>query len=178
MMTTGDNLIAIEPKLEYRKEQPYVGIRSQVTMQEIKTTLPPLIGEVFGWLESKGLAAAGAPFWRYLIVDMGAKMEIDVAVPVAAAVPGEGRIIADVLPAGRYAVLVHTGPYEGLYEATKALLDWARGKGLGWDKWPAGPGGEGWRARIETYFTDPTEEPDPAKWETELAFKVADDPSG
>jgi len=28
---------------------------------------------------------------------------------------------------------------------------------------------------VENYLTDPTKEPDPAKWETELAFKLADD---
>ena len=127
------------------------------------------------WLERKGVAPAGAPFWRYLIIDMEAKLEIDVAVPVATAMTGDGRIIADVLPAGRYAVLVHTGPYDDLIEVTAVLLAWAEEKGLVWDKWSTGPRGEGWRARIETYFTDPTEEPDPAKWETELAFKLADD---
>lgn len=78
-----------EPKLEHRDEQHYVAIRSQVTMPELGTVLPPLIGEVFGWLGSKGLEPAGAPFWRYLVIDMEAKLEIDVAVPVATAVTGE-----------------------------------------------------------------------------------------
>lgn len=174
-MTIIDRPVIIEPKLEHRNEQPYVAIRSQVTMQEIGTALPPLMDEVFAWLGSKGLTPAGAPFWRYLVIDMGAKLEIDVAVPVATAVPGEGRIIAEVLPAGRYAVLVHTGPYDDLVEVTAALLAWAEEKGLAWDKWSEAPRGEGWRARIETYLTDPTEEPNPAKWATELAFKLADD---
>ncbi|GAB4414035.1 MAG: GyrI-like domain-containing protein [Anaerolineae bacterium] len=174
-MTITDRLVTIEPKVEYRDEQPYVAIRSQVTRQELETVLPPLIGEVFAWLGSKGLAPAGPPFWRYLVIDMAAKLEIDVAVPVATAVSGEGRIIADVLPAGRYAVLVHTGPYDNLMGVTAALLAWAEEKGLVWDKWSEGAKGEGWRARIETYLTDPTVEPDPTKWETELAFKLADD---
>lgn len=174
-MTITDRLVTIEPKVEYRDEQLYVAIRSQVTMQELETALPPLIGEVFDWLGSKGLAPAGPPFWRYRVIDMAAKLEIDVAVPVATAVPGEGRIIADVLPVGRYAVLVHTGPYDELIEVTAALLAWAEEKGLTWDKWSEGSKGEGWRARIETYLTDPTVEPDPTKWETELAFKLSDD---
>jgi hypothetical protein len=33
---------------------------------------------------------------------------------------------------------------------------------------------EVWGGRVEFYITDPGEEPDPAKWETELAFLVAD----
>jgi hypothetical protein len=91
-----------EPKIEHRNAQPYMGIRAQVTMQEL-------------------------------------------------------------------------GPYEGLMQATADLLAWAEKKGIVWDKRPAGPKSEAWRARVENYLTDPTKEPDPAKWETELAFKLADD---
>jgi len=117
----------------------------------------------------------GAPLWRYRVIDMAAKLEIDVAVPVAGAAIGDNRIIADILPAGRYATLIYTGPYEGLMQATADLLAWAAKKGIVWDMRPAGLNGEAWRARVENYLTDPTKEPDPAKWETELAFKLADD---
>ena len=165
----------IEPKIEHRNGRPYVGIRAQVKMQELGRTLPPIWGEVYGWLASKGLKPAGAPLWRYRVIDMAVKLEIDVAVPVAAAVIGDNRIIADILPAGRYATLIYTGPYEGLRQATADLLAWAGKKDIVWDKQPAGPKSEAWRARVENYLTDPTKEPDPAKWETELAFKLADD---
>jgi hypothetical protein len=105
---------------------------------------------------------------------MEAKMEIDVGVPVATTVTGDGRVTAEILPAGRYATLIYNGPYDGLMRATAHLLAWAKGKGIAWDKWPVGPTGEGWRARVENYLTDPKEEPDSAKWETELIFKLAD----
>ena len=164
-----------EPKIEHRNAQPYMGIRAQVTMQELGKVLPPLWGEVYGWLASKGLQPTGAPLWRYRVIDMAAKLEIDVAVPVAAAAIGDNRIIADILPAGRYATLIYTGPYEGLMQATADLLAWAEKKSVIWDKQPAGPKSEAWQARVENYLTDPTKEPDPAKWETELAFKLADD---
>ena len=58
-----------EPKIEHRNEQPYMGIRAQVTMQELGKVLPPLWGEVYGWLASKGVKPAGAPLWRYLVTD-------------------------------------------------------------------------------------------------------------
>jgi hypothetical protein len=48
-------------------------------------------------------------------------------------------------------ILIYTGPYEGLMQATADLLAWAEKKGVVWDKWPAGSKGEGWRARIENY---------------------------
>jgi hypothetical protein len=60
-------------------------------------------------------------------------------------------------------------------QATADLLAWAQNKSIVWDKWAAGSRGEGWRARIEHYLTDPREEPNSARWQTELAFKLADD---
>ena len=163
-----------EPKLQDRTAIPYVGIRSQVTMAEMGPTLPPLWGEIFAWLGSKGINPAGAPFWRYRIVDMEKTLEIDVAIPLAEAISGEGRIIADTLPAGRYLTMIYTGPYEGdgLMHATDHFLKWADRNGIVWDKWPEGETGEGWDARLEHYWTDPTEQPDPNKYETELAFKT------
>jgi len=65
--------------------------------------LPALWKEVFAWLATKGIAPAGAPFIRYLTTDMARKLDLEVGVPVAAAVPGDGRISAGVFPAGPYA---------------------------------------------------------------------------
>ncbi|MBV8641740.1 MAG: GyrI-like domain-containing protein, partial [Verrucomicrobia bacterium] len=67
-----------EPKIEHRNAQPYMGIRAQVTWQELGKVLPPLWGEVYGWLASKGLQPTGAPLWQYRVIDMAAKLEIDV----------------------------------------------------------------------------------------------------
>ena len=136
-----------EPKLEYRGAQPYVGIRSQVTMSEIGTVLPPLTGDIYAWLEQKGVKPAGALFWRYLIVDMERKLEIDVAVPVAAALPDDGRIVADILPPGPYATVLHVGHPNGLMQATAELLSWAEQEGIEWQM-----NGRRWGGRVEWYL--------------------------
>ena len=34
--------------------------------------------------------------------------------------------------------------------------------------------GDRWGARLEFYLTDPREEPDMSKWQTQLAFRLAD----
>lgn len=46
-----------EPKLEDRKGLPYVGIRKQVSMQELGTVLPPLAGAAWMWLSLRAEAA-------------------------------------------------------------------------------------------------------------------------
>jgi effector-binding domain-containing protein len=157
-----------EPKLVERPEQHYVAIRKLVTMAEIGPTLPPLSDDVFAWLAQKGIQPAGAVFWRYNVVEMDKKLEIDVAVPVASPIKGEGEIIADVLPAGTYALMLHTGHPAELEEATAKLLDWANRNNIQWKM-----NGERWGGRVEWYYSDPQIEPDMTKWETELAFLTA-----
>jgi effector-binding domain-containing protein len=159
-----------EPRVAERAEQPYVAIKALVSMQTIGTVLPQIHPEVFGWLRARGIAPAGAPFWKYNVIDMTRQMEV--GVPVAAAVAGDERVLADVLPAGRYATLVHTGHPSGLMDATAALLAWVKAEGLKWDMRETEDGQE-WGSRLEIYETDPAEEPDMEKWETQLAFRLA-----
>jgi effector-binding domain-containing protein len=120
-----------EPKIGDRNDQHYVGIRTQVTVQEMGSVLPSLWGELYSWLASKGLKPAGAPLWRYRVVDMEAKMEIDVGVPVATTVTGDGRVTAEILPAGRYATLIYTGP-EAIRPLVVQALPTALGIGSLW----------------------------------------------
>jgi effector-binding domain-containing protein len=159
------------PEIVTRAAQPYAAIRARVTMADLGT-LGARFGEVFAWLGARGLEPAGAPFWRYNVIDMARKLEVDVAVPVAAAVDGDDRVVSGVLPAGRYATLTHVGHPSELAGVTKTLLDWAAGEGLTWDM-SLGEDGERWGARLEIYLTDPSEEPDMSKWVTELAFRLA-----
>jgi len=55
---------------------------------------------------------------RYLVIDMTAELEVELAVPVGAPAAASGRVRPGVLPEGRYAVLRHTGPYDGLHYLT------------------------------------------------------------
>jgi effector-binding domain-containing protein len=159
------------PKIVERTEQPYVAVKSVVKMDEIGPTAGKLLGEVFGWLSGHGLTPAGAPFFRYNVVDMERGLEIEFALPTAAQAAGDDRVLAGVLPAGRYASLIHLGPYEQLYDANAALGDWIKEQGLTVDV-AKSPEGDRFGCRLEIYLNDPGVEKDPAKWETEVAFKL------
>jgi hypothetical protein len=74
-----------------RSAQPYVAIKSQVTMQTLGAVLPGLHPHVFAWLGQRGISPAGAPFWKYNVIDMNRSLEVEVGVPVAAAVPATTR---------------------------------------------------------------------------------------
>jgi effector-binding domain-containing protein len=160
------------PRIVERAEQPYVAVSGRVTMQTIGT-IADRLPEVFGWLGARGLEPAGAPFLKYDLIDMERQLEVEAGVPVAPAAAAEGEVIAGGLPAGRYASLTHVGHPDGLVEATAALLDWAARQGLAWDMTET-PEGQRWGCRLEVYKTDPAEQPDMSKWETELLFRLAD----
>ncbi len=162
-----------EPTRQQRPEQPYAAIKVLVTMAEIGDVVPPLVGEVFGWLARHAVAPAGPPFWKYNVIEMARQLEIEVGVAVAQPIIGDDRVIAGVLPAGTYATSLHVGRPETLIDATRDLLDWGAREGITWDKLDSVEG-ERWAARLEFYLTNPDDEPDMAKWETELAFRVAD----
>ena len=165
--------MATEPEITELPGRPYAAIPASVTMETIGTVVPPLNGEVFGWLAARGIAPAGPPFWKYNVIDMARNLEVEAGCPVAEPVTGDGRLVAGVLPAGRYATLRHVGHPSTLIAATARLLDWAAAKALKWDMMPSASG-ERWGARLEIYLTDPETEPDMTKWVTELAFRLAD----
>ncbi len=163
----------ITPAVVERPAQPYVAISARVTMPTMSTILPPLMPQVFDWLGERGIAPAGAPFWKYNVIDMEHSLEVQVGVPVMAPVTGAGPVLAGLIPAGRYATLRYTGHPDGLVGATASLLKWAGNEGLAWDMTSTGDG-EVWTARLEIYETSPADEPDMSKWTTQLAFRLAD----
>lgn len=152
--------------------QRFVGITKGVTMttmNEIADEIPGLVG----WLGERGYAPGGAPFLRYLVIDMAGTMVVQAGIPVAEPVEGDGRVEAGELPAGRYASTTHVGHPDGLYNATVGLLTWAGGAGLAFDT-HASPDGEVWASRVEWYETNPMEQPDMTQWVTRLTIKLAD----
>jgi effector-binding domain-containing protein len=153
-------------------EQPFVGVTKTVTMSTMNE-IADEIGGLVGWVLEHGQTPAGAPFLRYLVIDMAGDMVVQAGVPVAGPMVTEGVLEFGTLPAGRYASTRHVGHPEGLYGATVGLLTWAGQEGLRFDKHPAEQG-EVWANRVESYETNPMEQPDMDQWVTRLTFKLAD----
>ena len=161
-----------EPQIQERAAQHYAGIPMTVAMDGLSTAVDSTFSELFPWLASQGIPPAGPPFIRYLVIDMAGVMRIEMGVPVAAPITASGRIQPGTLPAGRYAVLRHTGRYDGLVASNAALQRWAQEHAIEFDTWDT-PQGSAWRSRVEHYLTDPSQESDPAKLETDVAYLIA-----
>jgi hypothetical protein len=151
--------MANEPQVSTRPSRPVFGARVQVT-DTVQSAVDGAFPELFRRMGAAGVEPAGPPCIRFLAVgDDGQPTELELAVPVdASAATGE-------LPAGRYATLVHVGPYRhetepDLAAARASLQAWAEDHGLN----PT--------AYSEQYRIGPVEERDWTKWETELAFLV------
>jgi effector-binding domain-containing protein len=163
-----------EPKIERRKKQEYVAIRMAVPIPFGKY-LQPAWDEVSDWLQSKEVRRSGPAMIRYLTTDMSKEIDLDIGFAVDRPLKGDGHIIADALPAGRYATLLYTGPYrgKGIFKATVSLLEWAKQNKIKWNT-TRKQGAEWWNGRVEFYFSNPAVEKDPSRFRTELAFLVAD----
>ena len=161
-----------EPEVSQRAAQPYAGICRWIPMDAVGS-VADRIPEIFAWLGARGVAPAGPPFFRYHVIDMERQLQVEAGVPVETPVGDEGEVRAGTLPAGRFVVMTHTGAPDTLMAATAELLGWAEARGLAWDVSQTDTG-ESWGCRVEFYLTDPAEQPDLSKWQTQLAFRLAD----
>ncbi len=169
-----------EPQIQERDEQPYLAIRSEVT-DGLPAVVDHTFPQLFAWLGRHGIEPSGPPFIRYLEVDHnGEPLEIEVAAPVAAGTdpPTDDTVRADTLPKGRYATLVHTGPYRhedvpDLVDAQAALRSWTEQHGIVTGR--PSERGSSLAGCVEHYKVGPPMEQDWTKWETELTYLVLDD---
>ena len=164
--------LSVEPTIIERPDQPYAGMRRNVTMStfnEIADRIP----ELFVWLDGKGVAPAGPPFLRLNVIDMENELEVEAGVPVATDVFSEDPVFGRVLPAGRYVDYTYLGHPDGIVAATASVLSWASDQGLTFDTRPS-PEGDVWGCRLMVLLTNPADEPDAEKWATELLFRLAD----
>ena len=170
--------MSVQPKIEERAAQPYVGITRRVT-EGVPAVVDTAFPALFAWLGEHGVEPAGPPFIRTREVDTrGEPLELDVAVPVAAPVETDGDVRADVLPAGRYLTLLHVGPYRSetatdLGDARDALLRHAHERGIVYSR-PTERGALV-PCGVEHFRVGPVDTRDHTTWETEIAYLIADD---
>jgi effector-binding domain-containing protein len=162
------------PEIEQREHQTYIGSTETVTMATISRAADR-IPKIVGWLGEHGAAPTGAPFLRYRVVDMEGTVVVEAGVPVSDSVVGSIIDRSDLqlqsLPAGRYVTLTHYGHVDQLKDANAALMTWAAEQEITWDMSIADDG-QHWACRLETYLTNPSEQPDPHQWRTRIAMKT------
>jgi effector-binding domain-containing protein len=159
-----------KPKIDKRPKQTYMGIRIIAPFKGMFKEIGRIADELNAWVEKNKVKTSGPPFLRYHVIDMRGFMDISYCVPVRKALPNNGNIKADEIPAGKYASLIYSG---GGISGNRALIEWVRAKDMDFDRWDTEQG-DNFRGRYETYLTDPEIEPRKSKWKIEVAIKLAD----
>ena len=161
------------PGLTERPAAHYVAIDVVAAMSELPTVVPEIFDELFAWVEARGADPTGASIIKYDVIDMPDRLAMQFAIKVDTPLEGDDRVHPGEIPAGIYGVVTHTGPHDQLVAVNGVLIDWAEEHGIEWDASDT-PEGQAFVSRLERYLVDPGDDPDPSKWTTEIAIKVAD----
>jgi effector-binding domain-containing protein len=137
--------------------QPTVEVRRVTAIEQVRDVFDAGYGDLWQYLGAQGAQPAGPPFAIYHNMDMRA-LDLTLGVPVAQPLPGDGNVQGGLFPAGRWAVTLHTGPYDGLRDAYAALEAWATAQGHA----PSG-------IACEIYLNSPLDVP-PAEYQTQVMF--------
>jgi hypothetical protein len=157
------------PRLVDRGATHYAAVAAEVRIP-FGEAIGPLMGEAAGYLAGAGVQGFGPAVFRYDVIDMP-RLEMQFGFVTPTAVAGNGRVKAGVLPAGKYVTLTYFGHYDNLEKVTGTVINWAAAQGIKWDSTP-GPNGDRFASRFEIYPNGPMDEPDPAKWETQIWIKT------
>ena len=106
-----------------KEAQPVISIRVHTPVDR----LPQVIGEAYDALmrfaAEQGEELTGPPYAAYHNMDME-NLDVEMGFPVSRELPGTGQIQSNVIPAGNYAVCLHTGPYREAEQAYAELTEW------------------------------------------------------
>ncbi len=127
---------------------------------KIAETLAQILPSVFQHVMSRGIPMMGPPTVLYMQWGPGT-LTLRGGIPVAKGTEASGDVEAALLEAGRAAVTIHRGSYDGLGDAHAALERFLHEQG----EEPRGP-------LREVYLTDPGEVPNPDDWRTQLIWPV------
>jgi effector-binding domain-containing protein len=159
------------PKIEILARQNYVAIQEKVSVGELGKVIPVDIGRVSGWLKTHNLAPSGPPFVRYVVIDMPSRLIVQIGFPVIKSPKLDAPLRLVALPAGHYISYVYTGSPDGLVGATSFVLGWAQSNKISLDS-KTTKQGTIWGGRAEIYLTDPSIEPNPKNWRTDIIIRT------
>jgi effector-binding domain-containing protein len=147
--------------VEEIEPQAAAAVRAEVPMAEIRDVFDRAFPAVVQALAAQGIEPVGAPFGFYPRMP-GETVAVVVGFPTAGPVVAHGEVEPFELPGGRVVTGTHVGPYEGLEQTYGELVAWAQEQGLTLAE-----------GMWESYLSDPSAEPDPATWRTQLTWPLA-----
>jgi effector-binding domain-containing protein len=147
------------PKIEIKsvRAKETASIRETISRNDMTDALGRIYRAVNDAIGKQGIKPSGAPFARYH--SFGPTVDLEAGLPVETIIQPDGTVKPSQLPGGPAAVAVHVGPYEGLERTYEFIQAWMTNTNRR-------PNGGPW----ELYLTDPSSEPDPNRWLTQVIW--------
>lgn len=142
-------------ELRVLRSHHVASVRTEVPQADLSDAIGGCLMAVREALRLQGVEADGAPFVRYHT--FGDVVDLEAGSRVSAPIQPDGQVKPSQLPGGPAAIAIHVGPYETL----KATYDAV-------ERWLATSAHHANGGPWELYITDPSTEPNPGKWVTEV----------
>ena len=146
-------VITIEP-------QDAAVLRAEVPVDQLPSVFDRAFHAVMEAVRTQGLDVTGPPFGFYPRMP-ATTVEVAAGFPVSGPVTPSGEVSALELPGGRVVRGMHVGPFDKLEDTYRELSEWVGSQGL-----------EMAQQMWESYLTDPSAEPDSAKWQTLITWPL------
>jgi effector-binding domain-containing protein len=159
------------PRIVTHAAQPVLVRHAAIAMDELDSAGPACLDAVQDWMTGQGTLPIGPGFFRYDLINMAGQMGMAFGYPVAPSTKGEGDILAETLPAGRYISVRHHGHPDELYDVTIMLIEWSKVRQIDWDVEETAQG-DRFAARLELFEQSPGDPSD--DWVTEIRIRLRD----
>ncbi|MCD6366970.1 MAG: GyrI-like domain-containing protein [Bacteroidales bacterium] len=141
--------------------KPALSVEINTDMSHISEEMSKAYGQIMEYIKTNGLEVVGAPFSFYQKWNPPTEVVFVAGVPVNKTAKGNDVIKPYETPSGKMLKVVHFGAYD----QTAYIYN-------GYDEYAAKNGLETRGGPWEEYITDPTQEPDTTKWQTNIYFQI------
>ncbi|HSG67834.1 MAG TPA: SRPBCC family protein [Bacteroidales bacterium] len=140
---------------------PAISVKDSVTVMEIEPFMATYYPMLFLYAARMQVEMAGHPYAVYYNWDPDGKILVEAGLPLVQAIEGEDMMMSTMSPGGKVVKTSFFGSYDKVGPAHDAIAKYIEVMGLEY-------AGAPW----EIYVTDPSIEPDTAKWETVICYPV------
>ena len=143
-------------------ERNFLGIRDKIPMDQLKSFYEKSFGELMPVLTNSGAKMKGMPCGVYYTWDEEKKeTELAASIPVDRPVKASENVSYFDVKGGKALMIDYRGPYEEAEKAHMAMDKYMKSNNMKF----RGP-------VVEEYITDPGEEPDQSKWQTNIYYYI------
>ena len=110
-------------------QQKTLMIRTITPVGRLSEVMGEAYHEIADFMAREGVECIAPPYAMYYNMDTEA-LDVEMGFPVRQSREEEGRIRPGMIPGGRIATMIHTGPYSRLEESYTKLMVFVKEKGL------------------------------------------------